>query len=105
MPFNRPISNSKPRSKVQSGVETLVQAEKLMQIALMLPSAVAIGWILGAWGDSHFHQSWMTVAGVVLGAISGLSFVIRMAIAAERETPIDKESGSEKGKESSDRGE
>jgi ATP synthase protein I len=89
MPFNRPIPNSKRQSKMQSGVEALVQAEKLLQIALMLPCAVAIGWLLGAWADSRLHQSWMTVTGVILGAVSGLSFVIRMAISAEKASPAD----------------
>jgi len=99
MPFNRPIPNAKPRSKVSSGVEAVVQAEKLMQIALMLPSTVAIGWLIGAWGDSRLHQSWMAIAGIVLGGISGLYYVIRIAIISERNSrPGGKaENGTEKG--------
>jgi hypothetical protein len=37
MPFNRPIPDRQPRSKSSSGIDTLVQAEKLMQIAILLP--------------------------------------------------------------------
>lgn len=85
---------------MQSGVEALVQAEKLLQVALMLPCAVAIGWLLGAWGDSRLHQSWMTITGVILGAVSGLSFVIRMAISAEKASPAD--TGPEEEKEPTD---
>ena len=67
MPFNRPIPDAKPRSKASSGVSALVEAEKLMQIALLLPSAAFIGWLLGAWVDSHLHQSWIGIAGIVFG--------------------------------------
>ena len=102
MPFIRPIPNAKPRSKVSSGVEAVVQAEKLMQLALMLPSAVAIGWVLGAWGDSRLHQSWMAIAGIVLGAVSGLFYVIRVAITTERNSRPDGKAENGAGKGSPD---
>ena len=86
MPFHRPLPNSGSRSKMSSGVQAIVEAEKLLQIALMLPSAALIGWLIGAWADKHFHQSWISVAGVVFGAISGLVYVILMALRAERNT-------------------
>jgi ATP synthase protein I len=82
MPFNRPIPESKPRSKSSSGIETLVQAEKLMQIAILLPSAAFIGWLGGAWLDGRLHQSWMGTAGIVFGGISGLVYVIRLVMAS-----------------------
>lgn len=96
MPFIRPNPNAKPRSKVSSGVEAVVQAEKLMQMALMLPSAVVIGWVIGAWGDSRLHQSWMAIAGIVLGAVSGLTYVIRMAVQAEKNMRPDGKAASGK---------
>ena len=71
MPFNRPIPDPAPRRKNSAGLDTLVQAEKLMQIAILLPSAAFIGWLLGAWADKVFHQSWIAVAGIVFGGISG----------------------------------
>jgi ATP synthase protein I len=71
---------------MSSGVEAIVEAEKLLQIALMLPCAALIGWLIGAWADKHFHQSWIAIFGVVFGAISGLVYVIRMALTAERNT-------------------
>ena len=80
MPFNRPIPDPKPRPKTSSGIETLVQAEKLMQIAILLPSAAFIGWLAGAWADSRFHQKWIGIAGIVFGGISGLVYVIRLAM-------------------------
>jgi uncharacterized membrane protein YfcA len=82
MAFNRPIPNAKPRSKAASGVSALVEAEKMMQIALLLPSAAFIGWLLGAWAGNHLHQPWMALAGIVFGGISGLVYVVRLAISA-----------------------
>jgi ATP synthase protein I len=71
---------------MSSGVEAIVQAEKLLQVALMLPCAAVVGWLIGAWADKHFHQSWIAIAGIVFGAVSGLVYVIRMALVAERDT-------------------
>jgi hypothetical protein len=81
MPFNRPIPDSKPQSKNSGGIQTLVQAEKLMQIAILLPSAAFIGWLAGAWLDSKLHQSWIGLAGIVFGGISGLVYVVRLVMA------------------------
>jgi hypothetical protein len=88
MPYNRPIPNSKDRQRSSSGLETLVQAEKLMQIALLLPSAAIIGWLLGAWADLKLHTSWLGLAGMMFGGISGLVYVVRMVLSTKpsRET-------------------
>ena len=67
-------------------MNAIVEAEKLLQLALMLPCAAVIGWFLGAWADKHFHQNWIAIVGVVFGAISGLAYVIQMAIRTERNT-------------------
>jgi len=86
MPFHRPLPNSGSRSRLSSGVNAVVEAEKLLQIALMLPCAALVGWFIGAWADKHFHQTWIAIAGIVFGAISGLVYVIQMAIKTERNT-------------------
>jgi hypothetical protein len=90
MPFNRPIPDPAPRRKDNAGLATLVQAEKLMQIAILLPSAAFIGWLVGAWADKAWHQSWIALAGIVFGGISGLVYVIRLVMS----------SGGENGKNS-----
>jgi F0F1-type ATP synthase assembly protein I len=84
MAFNRPIPDP-PRRKNSAGLETLVQAEKLMQIAILLPSAAFIGWLLGAWADKVFHQSWIAVVGIVFGGISGIVYVVRLVISTKPE--------------------
>ena len=86
MPFHNPIPENKKRSKVAGGIDSLVQAEKLLQVAFILPSAMVIGWLAGAWADSKLHQGWITIAGVIFGCISGLFYVVRMAMDAEKKT-------------------
>jgi hypothetical protein len=59
-----------------------IQAEKMIQIALMLPCAGLIGWAIGAGLDRWLHQSWISMAGIVFGIIAGLVGAIQMAIAS-----------------------
>ena len=86
MPFNRPIPNpphpDRPPARNNGGIQTLMQAEKLTQIAVLLPSAAFIGWLAGAWLDSKLHQSWIGLAGIVFGGISGLVYVVRLVISS-----------------------
>jgi F0F1-type ATP synthase assembly protein I len=82
MPFNAPIPDKRLKPKASAGLSAVIQAETAMQIALVLPCAVGIGWALGAWADRLFHQSWIAIAGIILGSVSGLSYVIRVAVNA-----------------------
>lgn len=87
MAFHPPIDpkhlpEESPQRRGSSGLKSLAQAESLMQIALMLPSATLIGWGLGWWIDSYLHTRWITLAGLVVGMIAGMSGAIRMALAA-----------------------
>jgi F0F1-type ATP synthase assembly protein I len=99
MPIDPPSPDRKPRSKNSTGLQSLVEAEKLMQIALVLPSGVVIGWLAGAWLDSRLHQTWIVMVGIVLGSIAGLVSAIRMALAAGAGPKS--ESTNRSGKESS----
>ena len=92
MPYHRPIPENRAQKKFSSGFDSLVQAEKLLQIAFVLPSATLIGWAMGAWADSHFHQRWIAIVGLFFGSISGLVYVIRMAMDVEKSTPSDSDS-------------
>lgn len=83
MPFNRLIPDSKPRPKISSGLASLVEAEKMMQIAILLPSSAFVGWLIGAWLDKTLHQSWISLAGILFGGISGLVYVVRLVISVK----------------------
>ena len=69
-----------------SGLKAMMQAETAIQIGLMPPSAVGICWFLGAWADRAFHQHWIAIAGVIFGAIAGLTVVIRTVLASENKS-------------------
>lgn len=77
MPYLPPQKNDKKSSE---GLHALVEAEKLIHIAIMLPSAVFLGWLVGAWLDRHLHQNWINVAGILLGGAGGLSYVVRLVL-------------------------
>ena len=102
MPFNRfnpaPGPASKSRSGLSGGISGLVEAEKLMQVAFVLPSAVLIGWAGGWWLSNAFHHKWIEIAGVLFGCVSGLFYVIQTAIAAEKNTRMGDEAQNGAGK-------
>jgi len=79
MPFNNPIPSQPPP---KSGLKGLAQTERLIQIALVLPIAVLIGWFFGAALDRWLHQSWITLVGIIVGMIAGMLEAVRMALAA-----------------------
>jgi ATP synthase protein I len=89
MPWHRPIPESDRRGKTSGVVGAIIQAEKLIQVALVLPCAAFIGWLGGAWLDSRLHQNWIGAVGVAFGGASGLVYVVRLALATEKTTPGD----------------
>jgi ATP synthase protein I len=58
-----------------------VKAESMVQLAIAIPAGCFIGWLLGSWLDRHFHQGWIAIAGIVLGAVGGF---IQMFTTASR---------------------
>jgi len=57
----------------------VVKAESMIQVAIALPAACVIGWLAGAWLDKHFHQHWIGIVGIVLGAIGGFMQIVMTA--------------------------
>lgn len=87
MPYHRPIPGPDSRHKRSGALDALVQAEKMIQIALILPCAAFIGWLGGAWLDRWLHQKWLSLAGIAFGGIAGLVYVVRLALAAGNAPP------------------
>jgi hypothetical protein len=87
MPYHRPIPGSEQRGKRSGIVDAIVQAEKMIQIAFVLPCAAFIGWLGGFWLDKHLHQSWISLVGIVFGGVSGLVYVVRLALATDKQIP------------------
>lgn len=94
MPFNRPIPESNQPPKSTNPLASLVEAEKMMQVAVLLPSSAFVGWLIGAGLDKLFHQSWITLVGIIFGGISGIVYVVRLVIATSAKSSTDSGSGS-----------
>jgi F0F1-type ATP synthase assembly protein I len=75
--MNNPEDEKKQSS---SGIDTLIQAETWMQIAILLPCAALIGWFFGTWLDGKLHQHWIGVTGLTLGGLAGIVHVVRIVI-------------------------
>jgi F0F1-type ATP synthase assembly protein I len=63
----------------KSALGELVKAESMIQLAIALPAGCVIGWLIGAWLDKHFHQNWIGIVGIVLGAIGGFMQIVLTA--------------------------
>jgi F0F1-type ATP synthase assembly protein I len=66
-------------------VDSLVRAEKLTQIAFIWPAAVVVGWLGGAGLDKWLHQSWIYLAGIVLGCVAGFVQIFRLVLGQEKQ--------------------
>jgi ATP synthase protein I len=94
MPFNRPIPKSQ-RPKIPGGLASLVEAEKMVQVSVLLPSSAFVGWLIGAWLDKLLHQSWISLVGILFGGISGIVYVVRMVITSGAKSSQGQDSGSD----------
>lgn len=65
--------------KGRGALGDLVKAESMIQLAIALPLACLLGWLVGHWLDGRFHQTWMGVVGILLGAVGGFIQMFRMA--------------------------
>jgi len=61
------------------GLHDLVKAESMIELALAIPAGCLIGWAVGTWLDHHFHQQWIAVTGIVMGAVGGFIQIYRTA--------------------------
>jgi ATP synthase protein I len=86
VPFNTPSPDPESKRKSSSGLNSLVQAERLMQIAFVLPCAMLLGWAAGWAVDHYFHLHWAVAVGLVLGIVAGMVSAIRMAMDAMKPT-------------------
>jgi ATP synthase protein I len=65
--------------KKSGGLGDLVKAESMIQLAITLPAACAIGWVMGTLLDKHFHTEWISIVGIVVGAVAGFIQIFRTA--------------------------
>jgi F0F1-type ATP synthase assembly protein I len=115
VPYHNPIPDRKQRDKNGTGepgrngfaggmMSAWVQAEKMMQIAMMLPCAGFIGWLAGYGLDRWLHQAWIGMAGAVFGVIAGLVGAVRMAMAYSGNSASEKSDENGNGAKTGDSG-
>jgi F0F1-type ATP synthase assembly protein I len=73
------------KPKKSGAMQSLVQVESLIQLALMLPVATVVGWLIGLGLDKWLHQHWIYIAGLVMGAAAGFVEIFRVVLAQAKE--------------------
>ena len=66
-------------------MQSLVRIESLIQLALLLPAAVVIGWAFGLVLDRWLQQHWINIAGLILGAVAGFVQIFRVVLSHSKE--------------------
>ncbi len=84
-PPERPAKPAADTKSEDSVVGSLVRAQSLVQLALLLPAATMIGWAIGLGLDHWLKQDWIYIAGLVLGAVAGFVQLFRVVLALNKE--------------------
>jgi F0F1-type ATP synthase assembly protein I len=58
----------------------LLQFARYSQLAVVLPAATVIGWLIGAGLDRWLHTTWLYLAGVLFGIVAGFVELIRTVL-------------------------
>jgi len=66
-------------AKKSGALSEVVKAESMIQLAIALPAGCLVGWLAGGWADRHFHQHWIGITGILLGAAAGFIQIYRTA--------------------------
>ena len=57
-----------------------LQASRYSQLALILPTALVVGWLIGLALDKWLHTTWLYLAGILLGIAAGFIELIRTVL-------------------------
>jgi len=74
-----------PSSSKDGPIQSLVRVESLIQLGLVLPAAVVIGWAIGLALDHWLHQHWINIVGLIVGAVAGFVHIFRVVLAQSKE--------------------
>ena len=83
--MSEPPEKPAKSSSNDRALHSLVRVESLIQLGLLLPACVVIGWAIGLALDRWLNQHWMNVAGLILGAIAGFVQTIRIVLSHSKE--------------------
>jgi F0F1-type ATP synthase assembly protein I len=60
-----------------------LQLARYSQLAVVLPAATFVGWLIGAALDHWLHTSWLYLAGLLIGIAAGFVELIRTVTRSE----------------------
>jgi F0F1-type ATP synthase assembly protein I len=61
------------------------QIGRYSHMGMILPASVVVGLAIGTVLDKHFHTKWMTLTGLLVGAVAGFAELIRLILRASKE--------------------
>jgi F0F1-type ATP synthase assembly protein I len=73
------------KTKGRKLTRSVVKADRMLELALMLPAAVLVGWLIGVGLDRWLHQHWIYLAGIFVGIGSGFLEIFRLMRGLEGE--------------------
>ena len=74
-------------------MRTAVKADRMVEMALTLPAAVFVGWLIGLGLDRWLHQHWIYMAGIFVGIGAGFMQIFRLMRELEGEIDRKKRKG------------
>ena len=80
-----PLNPNATPPKRRGTLDGVVRAERLTQIAFILPAAVVVGWLGGVALDKWLHQHWIYLVGIGLGCVAGFIQIFRLIQQNEKE--------------------
>jgi len=60
-----------------------IQAARYSQLAVTLPAATVVGWLIGYALDKWLHTTWLYLVGLLLGIAAGFVELIRTVTSSE----------------------
>lgn len=60
-----------------------VQIARYSQLALVLPAATFVGWLIGLGLDRWLHTKWLYLVGLIVGIAAGFIELIRTVMSSE----------------------
>jgi F0F1-type ATP synthase assembly protein I len=73
------MKDEKPEKREDS---PWVAVARYSEIGFMIPAAVIVGYLLGLTADHFLHTHWISLFGIVFGAVAGFVSMIRRALQA-----------------------
>jgi ATP synthase protein I len=66
-------------------LKSLSGVQSLIQLGLLLPACVVIGWAIGLALDHWLNLHWMNIVGLIAGAIAGFIQTVRVAMSHNKD--------------------